>query len=257
MMTNPVGNTGGMPPASALKEQSKKGLREFFQQKSVRNLVNVLVPSALAAILFPIFGPVVAGGAAAVAIQNGLKFLGISFSAGSVEKILKPLEGRQIDENDVQSVLEDLLPKDKQVNDEAAKALVTAAPDIKEAALTNPKLDPEWLSKSLEISLKDQGWAMEKIAPQLRDLILLDGTELLLARDRLLVDWPRISQEVAATGYSKVSDVEQNVEGRGGEIRQRVGADDHSTITGVRQIATGGQDYLQGREDDPDHGKIP
>jgi hypothetical protein len=79
-MTNPTDNTN-LPPAPELKEQSKKSLREFFQQKSVRNLVNVLVPSALAAILFPIFGPVVAGGAAAVAVQNGLKLLGDIFSS--------------------------------------------------------------------------------------------------------------------------------------------------------------------------------
>src|SRR2546421_804053 len=118
MTTN---NASGMPSAPELKEQSKKGLREFFQQKSIRNLVTVLVPSALAAILFPVFGPAVAGGAAAVAIQNGLKLLGISLSAETVGKILKPLEGRQIDESDVQAVLQDLLPKDQQVNEEVAK----------------------------------------------------------------------------------------------------------------------------------------
>src|SRR6266566_4966788 len=144
-MINPNDNAHLILPPPELKEQSKKSLREFFQQKSIRNLVNVLVPSALAAILFPVFGPVVAGGAAAVAIQNGLKLLDISLSADTIGKILKPLEGRQIDESDVQAVLADLLPKDKQVNDEAAKALVTVAPEVKEAVMANPKIDGAWL----------------------------------------------------------------------------------------------------------------
>ncbi len=104
MTTDPTNTSSGMPSVPELKEQSNKGLREFFQQKSIRNLVNVLVPSALAAILFPIFGPAVAGGAAAVAIQNGLKLLGISLSADTIGKVLKPLEGRQIDESDVQAM---------------------------------------------------------------------------------------------------------------------------------------------------------
>src|SRR5258708_29982667 len=124
MTTNPTNNSSGMPLAPELKEQSKRGLREFFQQKSIRNLVTVLVPSALAAILFPVFGPAVAGGAAAVAIQNGMKLLGISLSADTIGKIVKPLEGRHIHESDVQYVRQDLLPLDKEANDEVAKALV-------------------------------------------------------------------------------------------------------------------------------------
>ena len=233
-MTNPTDNTN-VPPAPELKEQSKKSLREFFQQKSVRNLVNVLVPSALAAILFPIFGPVVAGGAAAVAVQNGLKLLGIDFSADSISKILKPLEGKSIDESDVQAVLQDLLPKDKQVNEEATKAVVTMAPEIKEAALANPKLDSAWLASSLAASLKDQGGMMAAMASQLSDLIQLDLAQLQLARDRLLADWSRISQEVTATGGSQVNTVKQSTEGKGGQINQRVAAEDHSTIQGIEQ----------------------
>jgi hypothetical protein len=235
MTTNPTNNSSGMPSAPALKDQSNKGLREFFQQKSIRNLVNVLVPSALAAILFPVFGPVVAGGAAAVAIQNGLKLLDISLSADTIGKILKPLEGRQIDESDVQAVLQDLLPRDQQVNEEAAKALVTVAPEVKEAATANPKIDGAWLGASLETSLNDQGWIMAKIAPQFHDFIQLDRAALEIARNRLLADWPLISQEVTASGGSQVSHVEQNTEGRGGHINQRVAAGDQSTIQDVKQ----------------------
>ena len=195
MTTDPTNISNGMPKASELKEQSRKGLREFFQQKSIKNLVTVLVPSTLAAILFPVFGPAVAGGAAAVAIQNGLKLLGISLSADTIDKVLKPLEGRQIDESDVQAVLQDLLPKDQQINDEAAKALVTIAPDIKEAATANPKIDGAWLGASLEANLKDQGWIMEKIAPQFHDFIQLDLAVLEVERNRLLANWSLISQE--------------------------------------------------------------
>lgn len=234
-MINSADSSDIIPSPPELKEQSKKRLREFFQQKSVRNLVNVLVPSALAAVLFPVFGPVVAGGAAAVAVQNALKLVGISFSAESIEKILKPLEGKQIDENDVQTVLEELLPKDRQVNDEAAKALVSVTPDLKETALMNPKLDPEWLAKSLETSLKIQGGMMEKIAPELHDLVLLDEAQLIIARERILADWSRFSQEVIATQSSETSNIEQNLEGRGGQISQRVAAEDHSIAKDVKQ----------------------
>ena len=41
--------------------------------------------------------------------------------------------------------LKDLLPTDTKVNEEAGKMLVTVAPSLKEAALSNPKLDAEWL----------------------------------------------------------------------------------------------------------------
>ena len=235
MTTNPTNNSSGMPSAPELKEQSKRGLREFFQQKSIRNLVTVLVPSALAAILFPVFGPALASGAAAVAIQNGLKLLGISLSADTIGKILKPLEGRQIDESDVQAVLQDLLSKDKQVNDEAAKALVTIAPEVKEAAMTNPKIDGAWLGANLEASLKDQGWIMAKIAPQFHDFIQLDLAALEAARNRLLADWPLISQEVTASGGSQVSRIEQSTSGRGGQVNQRVVAGEQSTIQDVKQ----------------------
>jgi hypothetical protein len=235
MTANPTNNSSGMPSTPELKEQSNKGLREFFQQKSIRNLVNVLVPSALAAILFPVFGPTVAGGAAAVAIQNSLKLLGISLSADTIGKILKPLEGRQIDESDVQTVLQDLLPKDKQVNDEAAKALITVAPEVKEAAMANPKIDGAWLGTSLEASLEDQGWIMAKIAPQFHDFIQLDLAALEVARNRLLANWPLISQEVTAIGGSQVNRIEQNTEGRGGQVNQRVAASDQSSIQDVKQ----------------------
>jgi hypothetical protein len=59
-----------MPSEAETKVQTKKGLREFFQQPSIKKLAGILVPSALAAVLFPIFGPAVAGTAASIAIQS-------------------------------------------------------------------------------------------------------------------------------------------------------------------------------------------
>ncbi len=231
--------SGDVPSASELKAQSKKGLRAFFRQPSIKKLVSVLVPSALAAALFPIFGPAVAGTAAAIAIQNGLKLLGISFSAGTIEKLLKPLEGKKLEEGDVQAVLEEtlekLLPEDKQVNEEAAKALVMVIPEVKESALENPKLDTQWLQESLASNLEDQGWMMAKVAPQLGELIKLDLAQLEVARQRLLADWAIISQEVTATGSSEVTGVTQKAKGKGGQIGQRVAASDSGKISDVNQ----------------------
>ena len=72
----------------------------------------------------------------------------------TIEKLLKPIEGKKLNDDDLQEALadalKDLLPNDKQVNEEAAKALTIVAPDLKEAALSNPKLDAEWLGASLE-----------------------------------------------------------------------------------------------------------
>jgi len=223
------------PSAPQWKEQSKKGLREFFQQKSVKNLVNILVPSALAAVLFPVFGPAVAAGAAAVAVQNSLKVLGISLSAETIGKVLKPLEGRPIEESDVQDVLQEVLPKDKQVNDEAAQALMVVLPEVKQSALENPKLDQEWLGKSLEISLKDQGETMALLAPQMLDLIQLDQTTLEERIQALLANWSSNIQEMIATRQSKITESEQTIEGKGETNRQTMDSSDTSEISHSKQ----------------------
>jgi hypothetical protein len=235
MMNNPGDLSYKMPSAPQWMEQSKKGLREFFQQKSVKNLVNILVPSALAAVLFPVFGPAVAAGAATVAIQNTLKALGISLSAETIGKVLKPLEGKPIEESDVVDVLQEVLPKDKQVNDEAAQALMVVLPEVKQSALENPKLDQEWLGKSLEISLNDQGETMTLLAPQMRDLIQLDQISLEEKIQALLANWSSNIQEMTATRQSKVTESEQTIEGRGGTNRQTMESSDTSEISHSKQ----------------------
>jgi len=63
--------------------------------------------------------------------------------------------------------LKDLLPTDTRVNEEAAKTLLLVEPDIKEAALSNPRLDAEWLRVSLETSKKERDDVKEKIAPDM------------------------------------------------------------------------------------------
>ena len=234
-MTNPTDNIKITSSTPDVKGQSRKGLQEFFRQKSVKNLVSVLVPSALAAVMFPVFGPAVAGAAAAVAVHNGLQLLGISFSTESVNKLLKPLEGKQIDESDMQAVLEEILPQDKQVNDDAAKALVAVLPEVKEAALTNSKLDLEWLGKSLEVSLQQQGETMAKIAPQVHELVQLNGMALEEKIQFLLANWSSNIQEITAKGHSSVTGSEQGIEGKGGTNRQTISAEDNSEISQSKQ----------------------
>ncbi len=237
MMSNPTDNTSGTPATTGIVAQAKQRLRKFFQNEYVKDLVSVLVPGALAAVLFPVFGPVVAASAAAVAVQNGLKAFGISFSADSIEKMLKPLEGKQIDESDVKAVLKDLLPKDEKVNDEAAQALVTVVPDVKEAALTNPQLDPKWLGESLAASLKEQGGAMATFAPKVNELVQLDDAQLRAAIRDTLANWSRIKQTIDVSGKGEVSYSPQSIKGRAGgaEITQGMKATDEGKITGSGQ----------------------
>src|SRR2546425_546351 len=87
---------------TSLLEQSKARLREFFQNKYVKQLVPILVPSALAAALLPVFGPIAAGAAGAVAIKNLLALLKIDMSTDTIEKLLKPIEGKQLGEDELQ-----------------------------------------------------------------------------------------------------------------------------------------------------------
>jgi len=221
-----------------LLEQSKQRLRAFFQNPYVKKLTPILVPGALAAALLPVFGPVVAGTVAAVAIKNSLALLHIEMSTATIEKLLKPIEGKQLDEDDIQEALtdtlKDLLPTDTKVNEEAAKTLLLVAPDIKEAALSNPRLDAEWLGASLEINLKEQGDMMEKIAPEMHRLILKDGQTLEAEVQRLLQDWPRIAVEVIATNESKISAVDSRARATAGQIGHRMVADNKSELEGIK-----------------------
>lgn len=239
MTPHSTDETSGTPGAHEVVAQAKQRLRRFFQNEYVKDLVSVLVPSALAAVLFPVFGPVVAAPAAAVAVQNGLKAFGISFSADSIEKMLKPLEGRQIDESDVKAVLKDLLPADEQVNDEAAQALVKVVPEVKEAALSNPKLNPDWLGRSLATNLKEQGGTMAQVAPKVDELIHLDETQLRAAISKTLANWVSLKQTITASEGGKVSKSPQSVKGHAGsgDISQSIAATKHGEVTESEQSA--------------------
>lgn len=235
MTSHSTDDTSRTSGARDVVAQAKQQLRRFFQNEYVKDLVSVLVPSALAAILFPVFGPAVAAPAAAVAVQNGLKAFGISFSADSVEKMLKPLEGRPIDESDVKAVLKDLLPKDEKVNNEAAQALVKVIPDVKEAALSNPKLDPDWLGQSLATNLKEQGGVMARIAPKVDELVHLDDAQLRAAIRDTLANWLSIKQTIAVS-EGEVSNSPQSIKGHigHGEFTQDIGVD-QGKVTGSGQ----------------------
>ena len=93
----------------------------------------------------------------------------------------------------------------KHVNEEAAKTLVIVAPTLKDAALSNPKLDAAWLAESLATNLEQQGAMMERIAPDIRALLQKDGADLEAPVHRLLQDWSHISLEVIATDKSKIT----------------------------------------------------
>lgn len=235
MTPHSTDDTNGTTGAHDVVAQAKERLRRFFQNEYVKDLVSVIVPSALAAILFPVFGPVVAAPAAAVAVQNGLKALGISFSANSIEKMLKPLEGRLIDESDVKAVLKDLLPKDEKVNDEAAQALVKVVPDVKEAALSNPKLDPDWLGRSLATNLKEQGGVMARIAPKMDELVHMNDAQLRAAISDTLANWISIKQTIAVS-EGEVSNSPQSIKGHidRGEFTQDIGVE-RGNVTGSGQ----------------------
>jgi len=237
-MSNPRDTTNAALSGSTILEKSKARLIAFFQQSSVKKLVPVLVPSALAAVLLPVFGPAVAGAAAVIAVKSGLDLLGISFSDDTIKKLAKPLEGQQLDESDLQDILQEtlekLIPEDKQVNEETAKALIAVAPTIKEAALTNPKLDVLWLGASLETNLEQQGEVMARISSDVQDLVQKDGVEFEAERQRLLREWPQILVEVTSTNKSKVSNIESKAKAAGGAIGHRIAAENESTIESVK-----------------------
>jgi hypothetical protein len=69
-----------------------------------------------------------------VAIKNSLALLHIEMSTDTIEKLLKPIEGKQLEEDEMQEALTDTLT-----------GLLLVAPDLKEGALSNPRLDAEWL----------------------------------------------------------------------------------------------------------------
>lgn len=230
-----MSNSLSQPQGHSLFVQAKDHLINFFRQSLVKKSVNVLVPGVLAAVLFPVFGPAVAAPAAIVAIQNGLKILGITMSDGTIKKLLKPLEGQEIDENDLVDILEEVLPSDKQVNEEAAKALVIITPMVKDAALANPKLDVTWLGDSLEHNLKDQGETMAMIAHKVNELIQLDGTQLLKAKRQVLKNWTSAIQSIAVSGSGEVSSSPQNIKGRGGNMVQSITVSEQGKVTGSPQ----------------------
>ncbi len=179
-------------PGVGLRERTQQSLRSFFQRPLVRKMASVLIPGLIAAILLPVFGSAIAAGAAAVTVQNSLKLLGIDLSPETTEKLLKPLEGKQLEGSDVQAILEDtlktLLPEDKQVNEEATRVVIVMVSEIKQAAVASSNTDLEWLRTRLETSLKEQGGKMAEMASQLSALVVLHGEKFKADRERLLAE---------------------------------------------------------------------
>ena len=182
----------GLKDQVGLRERTQQSLRSFFQRPLVRKMASVLIPGLIAAILLPVFGSAIAAGAAAVTVQNSLKLLGIDLSPETTEKLLKPLEGKQLEGSDVQAILEDtlktLLPEDKQVNEEATRVVIVMVSEIKQAAVASSNTDLEWLRTRLETSLKEQGGKMAEMASQLSALVVLHGEKFKADRERLLAE---------------------------------------------------------------------
>ncbi len=179
-------------PGAGLKDRTQQSLRGFFQRPLVKKMASVLIPGLIAAILLPVFGPAIAAGAAAVTVQNSLKLLGIDLSPETTEKLLKPFEGKQLEGSDVQAILEDtlknLLPEDKQVNEEAIRVVIVMMSEIKQAAVASSNTDLEWLRTSLETSLKEQGGKMAEMASKLSALVELNGEKFKADRERLIAE---------------------------------------------------------------------
>lgn len=137
---------------SLTPEQQKVegGLTGFFNSliRGVGELIRVstitLFSGILGAALLPFFGPVVAIGvslgvmAAVTEIQEKLKPLGLGLQDDTVRKLAEPLQGKRPDERDLQKVMEEVLSKDRQANEDLAKAFRQLLPTIhKAAAATN------------------------------------------------------------------------------------------------------------------------
>jgi hypothetical protein len=137
----------------------------------------------------------------------------------------------------VKAVLKDLLPKDEQVNDEAAQALVKVVPDVKGAALSNPKLDPDWLGQSLATNLNEQGGIMAQIAPKVDELVHLDDAQLRAAVRDTLANWLSIRQTIAV-GEGEVSNSLQSIKGPigGGEFYQGIAVDQGKVIASGQSV---------------------
>ncbi len=120
------------------------GLTAFFNSliRGVGELIKVsaitLVSGILAAALLPFFGPVVAVGfslgAVVVLIQDKLKLLGLDLQDDTIRKLVEPLQGKVIDESVLQKVIEEVLSKDRQANEDLAKAFIDLLPTIHKAA---------------------------------------------------------------------------------------------------------------------------
>ncbi|HLX56687.1 MAG TPA: hypothetical protein VKR83_06660 [Ktedonobacteraceae bacterium] len=230
-MNHPADSTLDASRTFNLWEQSRQSLRRFFQQPLVKKSVDALVPGVLAAVLFPIFGPIVAAPTAVMAIQNSLKLIGISLSATTIDKLLNPLKGKQIEEIDILDALQEVLPKDQQINDEAAKALVTIAPEVKEAALQNKRIDQKWLSENLAANLQAQGGTMAIVAPKVEELIQLDDEQMREAIKRALVNWSHITQTITVSGEGEVSKSPQSIKARDGDLYQGISATGKGKVT--------------------------
>jgi ribosome-binding protein aMBF1 (putative translation factor) len=105
----------------------------------LKGLVKISVSGIIGTALLPFLGPAIATAAAVTtfivtSIQDELEPLGLHLQEDTINKLIEPLHGKPFDESDLRKVIEELLSKDKQVNEDLAKAFIDLIPTIQKAA---------------------------------------------------------------------------------------------------------------------------
>ncbi len=120
----------------------EEGLTAFFNSL-IFTSAKALFSGILGAALLPFFGPVAAIGvtltvaAAVTSIQDELKPLDIDLRDDTIQKLIEPLQGKQPNESELRKVIEEVLSKDRQANEDLRQFYIDLLPTIRKAASTN------------------------------------------------------------------------------------------------------------------------
>ncbi len=184
-------------------------LGRWFARPIGRKVINIVVPGALAAILWPIVGPAVGTAAAVVAVQNGLKALGIGVSDDTAKKLV---EGTDLGEDDYHSFLEQLFKNDREANKDAAKVLAATAPAIIDVLKEQEPAEQGELIARIQQSMKDQGGALAETAEEYGALLQKGGETFDHALAALQQRLTKIEQVMIAEGGGTISNSQQEVD---------------------------------------------
>jgi hypothetical protein len=130
------------------QKEAERGIARFFTSlvRGIGDLASVtaltIFSGVLGAALFPAFGPVAALGislgvmGAVREIQQRLKPLDLDLQDDTIRKLVEPFQEKTLDEKVLRKVIADVLTKDRQANDDLAKAYSKLGPMIEKAATT-------------------------------------------------------------------------------------------------------------------------